>query len=360
MFLTQLEIRRVRNLTSVKIEPVPGLNLVYGSNASGKTSLLEAINVLSLGRSFRTQKIANLIQYETENLQVVGTVKKDIHSQTEILGIERSPSRCTIRVNKISVKKTSELASHLPVQVITPEAHHLLEQGPSQRRKFLDWGLFHVKHDFLSAWQQYHRILKQRNAAIRKHSPVKEIQLWDNTLIESGVKLTESRKEYLRQLSPLIKSSVNNLLGIDISLGYFPGWGSKYTSMEHAIYENLNSDIKQGFTHCGPHRADLHITSKNIPVKDIFSRGQQKLLVCALRLGQIEHLKQHSGQTCIVMVDDLAAELDVEKRKVLMDRLQSINAQTFVTVTEASLIDSASWEIKKLFHVEHGEVNEVV
>jgi len=360
MFLTQLEIRRVRNLSSVKIFPISGLNLIYGLNASGKTSLLEAIHILSQGRSFRTPKISNLIQHNKGNLQVVGHIKKTPESSIEILGIERSAEQSIIRINKNQVQKTSELAAYLPVQVITPEAHQLLEQGPSQRRKFIDWGLFHVEHNFLDVWQQYHRILKQRNAAIRNKSPVKEIQLWDGPLIENGEKLTQFRNQYVDELRLMILESVNALLGLDINVDYFTGWSDKYSGIEQSLIENMYSDLKHGFTRSGPHRADLKITSNNTPVKEVFSRGQQKLLVCALRLAQIEHLKLKTGNNCVVMVDDLAAELDKTKRKILLDKLQRINAQTFVTVTEASLIDTSAWDKKKLFHVEHGNVYEVV
>lgn len=360
MFLTQLNIRRVRNLSSVQIEPDPCLNLVYGENASGKTSLLEAIHVLSQGKSFRTPKILNVIQNSTANLQVVGHVKKSIDKNSDILGIERSIGKSIIRINKLAVSKTSELASYLPVQVITPEAHQLLEQGPSQRRKFIDWGLFHVEHDFLSHWQKYHKILKQRNAAIRKKSVLKEIRIWDNSLIETGLILSKLRITYLEQLIPLIQIVVKELLNLDLNMHYYPGWGSKYDGMKQAITETINTDLKQGYTQSGPHRAELHITSDNIAAKDVLSRGQQKLLVCALRLAQIEHLKLKTGHNCIVMIDDLAAELDESKRTVLLDHLQRVGAQTFVTVTEPELVKTDSWKTKKLFHVEHGNIHEVL
>jgi DNA replication and repair protein RecF len=360
MFLTQLNIRRVRNLSSVTIEPDPCLNLIYGDNASGKTSLLEAIHVLSLGKSFRTPKILNIIQNQTANLQVVGHVKKSSEKSSDILGIERSIGKSVIRINRVAVQKTSELATYLPVQVITPEAHQLLEQGPSQRRKFLDWGLFHVEHDFLSHWQQYHRILKQRNAAIRRKSPIKEVTVWDSSLTKSGITLSKLRVSYLEQLIPFIQTAVNDLLKLDLNTKYSPGWSSKYEGFEQAIRESINTDLKQGYTHSGPHRSDLIITTKNIAVKDVLSRGQQKLLVCALRLAQIEHLKSHTGHNCVVMIDDLASELDETKRTVLLDHLQRVGAQTFVTVTEPGLVKTDSWETKKLFHVEHGNVNEVL
>jgi len=359
MQLAQVEIQRVRNLDNVTLLPAEGLNLIYGSNASGKTSLLEAIYLLSHGRSFRTTNIRSVIQYDTKNLQVFGKVRQEKSASQINLGIERGATHTHIRINQNTVNQTSRLASYLPVQVINPEAHHLLEQGPSQRRKFIDWGLFHVEPTFHETWQYFNRILKQRNAALRNNQGVKKVQLWDQSFCEYAEKLTKLRQKYVSELVPYIENFTKRLIEIIPQVHYQQGW-SRDIRLNEALQRGLEQDIQKGFTRHGPHRADLRITVEGVAVQEQFSRGQQKLLVCALRLAQISHLKDHLDQNSIVLVDDLAAELDDAHRIKLLELLVQSGAQLFITVTEAELINTGAWASRKLFHVERGQVAEVI
>jgi DNA replication and repair protein RecF len=359
MQLAQVEIQRVRNLNTVTLLPAEGLNLIYGSNASGKTSLLEAIYLLSHGRSFRTTNIRSVIQYETNNLQVFGKVRQEKSASQINLGIERGATHTHIRINQNTVNQVSRLASYLPVQVINPEAHQLLEQGPSQRRKFLDWGLFHVEPTFHETWQNYNRILKQRNAALRNKQDAMNVQLWDAPLCEYAEKLTTLRQKYVSELVPYLENFTERLIEITPHIQYQQGW-SRDITIKEALQRSLEKDSQKGFTRHGPHRADLRIMVDGIPVQEQFSRGQQKLLVCALRLAQISHLKDRLDQFSIVLVDDLAAELDETHRKRLLELLVQSGAQLFITVTEADLIDTGAWLSRKLFHVERGQVAEVI
>jgi len=359
MQLSQVDIQRVRNLKTVSLHPAEGLNLIFGSNASGKTSLLEAIYLLSHGRSFRTSNIRSVIQYQAENLQVFGKIQLENRSTHVNLGIERSATHTQIRINHNTVSQASQLAAYLPVQVINPEAHRLLELGPSQRRKYLDWGLFHVEPSFHETWQTYNRILKQRNAALRDKLPAKHVLLWDKPLSEAADKLTAMRKGYVADLLPYIQKFTKSLIQISPEIEYRQGW-LKDTSFSEALTHAFAQDHQQGHTRVGPHRADLRIIVEGIPVQDQFSRGQQKLLVCAMRLAQISHLKDRQDHNSVVLVDDLAAELDVIHRKRLLDLLVESRAQLFITVTEADLIDTRAWLSRKMFHVEHGQIAEVV
>ena len=203
MQLSQVDIKWVRNLKTVRLIPAAGINIIYGCNASGKTSLLEALYLLSHGRSFRTSNIRSVIHSESSSLQVFAKVVQD-HSGTCInLGLEKGPSHTQIRINQQNVTQSSRLAAYLPVQIINPEAHRLIEQGPSQRRKFIDWGLFHVEHSFHETWQKYTRILKQRNAALRERKPDIDAKLWDKPLIEASETLTHLRFQYIQELIAL-------------------------------------------------------------------------------------------------------------------------------------------------------------
>ena len=343
MQLSQVEIQRVRNLETVTLLPVEGLNLIYGSNASGKTSLLEAIYLLSHGRSFRTPNIRAVIQHQTENLQVFGKVKHEKSASYINLGIERGPTHTQIRINQNTVHQTSRLAAYLPVQVINPEAHRLLENGPSQRRRFLDWGLFHVEPSFNETWQHYNRILKQRNAALRKKQSEKNVVLWDRSLIEAAEKLTNMRQQYVSELIPYLHNYANRLIQTSPAVQYRQGWPQDM-SLTEALQRSFDQDSQQGYTRNGPHRADLRLMVNGMPVQEHFSRGQQKLLVCAMRLAQISHLKNRLNHYSVVLVDDLAAELDIIHRKRLLELL----------------VDTEAWLSHKLFHVEHGQIVEVI
>ena len=359
MELSRLDIQNVRNLREVSLSPLPGLNLIVGDNASGKTSLLEAIYLLSHGRSFRSANVQTVVNHNAETLQVVGQVFQPQTGQNVRLGIERGVNTSRIRINQESVQQTSRLASYLPVQIINPESHQLFEQGPNHRRRFLDWGLFHVEHRFLSTWQQYTRVLKQRNAVLRQGGSADAVKLWDRPLVELGTELDGFRRDYLESLREFINDAVKGLLEVEIQLDYQNGWIQGKT-LEQAVSDGLPIDQKQGFTRNGPHRAELRILSEGHPVKEQCSRGQQKLLVCAMRIAQMAHLKQHHNQQSVMLVDDLAAELDADRRQRLLALLQSTEAQSFVTVTEASLVDVRAWHSHRVFHVEHGKVSEVV
>lgn len=357
MYLTQLDIRQVRNLVDVKIRPSKKCNYIYGSNASGKTSVLEAIFLLSIARSFRTTHIKHVISHDSPSLQVFARINDD--KENTALGLERSAKKTRIRINGSDVKQVSELSAILPVQIINPDVHKLLEQGPKYRRQFIDWGVFHVEHYFLHAWQQYYRVLKQRNASLRRKQDKKAIMLWDNQLIEHAKTITLYREDYLSGFLPIFNRYVEKLMGLSVQIVYQRGWNVDYSFTE-TLQKSFDKDLYKGFTSYGPHRADLEISHNNILVQNCFSRGQQKLLVCAMRLAQITHLKQTTGQQCVLLVDDLAAELDISHRQNLIDLLVDTHAQLFVTATEKNSFVLPPEIESKMFHVEHGVLKEVV
>ena len=261
--------------------------------------------------------------------------------------------------NKQSINLSSKLAALVPIQVITPESNRLLEDGPKFRRQFLDWGVFHVKHDFLQIWKDYHKVLRQRNSALRQHHSKQQITSWDRPLVEIAQKFHESRIGYLDNLTPIVKAFTKQLTDEDISIDYQFGW-DKTLNFQDALLYSFEQDCQFKHTRVGPHRADLVIKSNGIAVQVGLSRGQQKLLVCALRLAQIHYLQILSEQSCIILVDDLPAELDVLHRQRLMTLLNDTNAQIFVTTTDSKLLDLKFNSTQKVFHVEHGKIKEVV
>ncbi|MCG6935552.1 MAG: DNA replication/repair protein RecF [Proteobacteria bacterium] len=358
MNLTLLDIQRVRNLVKVTLNPASGANLIFGENASGKTTLLESVYVLAHARSFRTHHLNNLIQNGNEEFKLFAELKGR-KNKTSRIGIQRSHQTTKIRIDQTTIKQVSELAARMPLQIINPATHNLIEQGPTQRRKFIDWGLFHVEQNFLSTWHNFHRILKQRNAALRSKASREEIEIWNTPLADQAEVLTLYRTAYLDALLCYLNQFVGTLLSIDLDFTYYPGW-RQGAVLEDVLTQNLKKDRDRGFTAAGPQRAELKISLAGMPAQEALSRGQQKLLVSAMRLAQIAHLKDRLEMSPIILVDDLAAELDQAHRTKLLELLQESGSQVFLTVTEKDLVSISSWESCKVFHVEHGHVSEVV
>ena len=249
MSLIYLEILRFRNLREVKIKPSQTVNIITGDNAAGKTSILEALYFLSVSRSFRTHRIKDVIKQDKENFQVIAQINSGNHQVR--LGIEKGNKHTRLRKNGESVKQASELAAFLPVQLIHPQGHQLLEQGPKERRKFLDWGVFHVEQEFLANWHKFSRILKQRNAAIRLKSDKASIRLWDQGFTDAAIKITEFRKWYLDNLQPYISKYCDFLIAEPVTVNFNPGWNQELT-----LEENLQKQIDM----------DAGIGKRNLPV----------------------------------------------------------------------------------------------
>ncbi|MFV2061874.1 MAG: DNA replication/repair protein RecF, partial [Gammaproteobacteria bacterium] len=352
MSLKQLRVHNVRNLSAVDIEPCSGINVFYGANASGKTSLLESISILGTARSFRTNHIKQIIQYEQNGLTVFGQLHNgDI---TIPMGIEKTKTTTTVRIKGETLKQASELTKLLPVVSLHPELHRLVSEGPKFRRQFLDMGVFHVEHQFLSVWQDYHKILRQRNAALRQEQSDDLIQVWDKDLIRHSEQITQMRESYLSQLNQYYQITANTLLGFVPLIEYYPGW-SKDNNFESALHDSFQTDKDRHYTRAGPHRADIRFTHNGIAAQHCFSRGQQKMLVTILLLSQALLLREKQ-QHCIILVDDLAAELDTEHRQLFMQLLNNTQAQCFITLTDPNLLDVKNQPNIKMFHVKHGEI----
>lgn len=357
MHLKRIEVTHLRNLTSVSLYPSLGLNIIEGANASGKTSLLEALHTLALARSFRTLKSEHLVQHESDSLTLFAEVVSSGHHR---IGIQRfRDNHLLMRLDGAAVESRAQLASLIPMQLITPESVQLLTGAPSERRQFIDWMMFHVEHSFHSSWSDYQRILKQRNALLRSGQTA-TLSQWSEALVENGIRIDELRKSVIGRLLPHIRDYTSLLLpDMQLALSYRQGWKSDISYAE-AVNNAVETDIKMKFTTVGPHRADLVFRDGDARVTDIFSRGQLKLLLCALKLGQMSLFRQETGTTPVVLIDDLPAELDSEHRALLLSLLHELDAQVFVTTTDRALLRFEGWEDVKLFHVEHGDIKEVV
>lgn len=361
MALIRLEIFNFRNLISTQFHPMPqGFNFIIGSNGSGKTSMLEAIYYLSLGRSFRSTHNDRIINANAHKLSLFANIESS-HAICNAMGLERHlDGGLKIRINGKDALSITDSARLLPVQLMDSNCHHLLDGGPAIRRKLLDWGIFYKTPDFLRHWRQFERLLRQRNAALRRQLAKKELSAWTSELIWHATSIDEMRRNYVEQFIPILQTTVGELLDlVDLKISYLPGWDQAHT-YANALERSIDKDLQLGYTQYGPQKADLKILINGVPAKDILSRGQQKMFVCAMIIARGTLLWSGTKRRPVYLVDDLPSELDMINRSKLLALLCKQEAQIFVTAVDRdSLGSSIANDLVKMFHVEHGDVNEV-
>ena len=328
MALRRLQVSDFRCVQAADLQFDPNFTLITGLNASGKTSILESIHVLSRGRSFRTRQVEPLIRTGTARFVVFGEV--DLAERRVSMGIEGSSDGVRARMGGERVGSLAELTAAFPVQVIDPEVHRLIEEGPSRRRRFLDWGVFHVEHAFVNHWQKYQQALRQRNAALKSRQAQSMVMAWDGELIRLGSLIDSARRRYAESLSFTTRTIARSLLGLDVSLAYRSGW-SKDSTLAEALVASWAHDVTLGSTTVGPQRAELSIRIEGSSVKDRISRGQQKLLAAALVLAQITLFPLESDTRPTLLLDDPAAELDAERLLGLIREVAESTVQLVVT-----------------------------
>ena len=355
MALQTLLVQNVRIIEQLELSLAQDANLFIGENGAGKTSILEAIDVLSRGRSFREHRTSPLIRNQTEDLVVSGTVSAD-NSSTH-LGIQKSARKTLLRCNQEKVTTISNHASHLPVLSMHPDSHQLIQGSSKHRRNYLDWSAFHVKHEFLHTWRDYNRCLKQRNQALRDQCNEKELQEWTKQLSLLGEKVNAARFEIFQELIDIFYEYVGKLLPeCEITINYSRGWPEDLVLAE-ALAQLRDQERHSRSTRCGPHRADLKLFLDQHEASASASRGQQKLIAACLLLAQIEHIQQYQNQQCVVLLDDIRAELDHQHSRALLAALQQLGCQVFITAIEADQVDLQGWEDTSVFHVKQGRVS---
>ena len=357
--IEQLKAQSVRNLVELNIEPCPKLNFFYGPNASGKTSVLESIYLLSRIKSFRTKRINDVVRRGEEKLQVFakGLSKKKRFS----VGVEKGRGITSIKFDGEIIQTASEQARRLPVYILTPDHHILFTGTPKDRRHWLDWSLFHVEQNYMLVWKSYHRALRHRNALLKAERAINSEELtgWEKMMSDEAAKIDVMRKEYV--------SNLNQFLNEKHLPFVLPGSGRvKYSNESYAkqdlgrlLAENRQDDINRGYTSLGPHRTDIVFTHDDFNVAKHLSRGQTKLFGAALVSSQIEILKK-ADIDAMMLVDDLDAELDEESSKKMLELLLANDIQTFVS----SLTKPEWFQQEKgkhaVFHVERGKVQKMV
>jgi len=337
----------------VELEPDPYINLITGDNGTGKSSLLEALYFLGRARSFRSGTSNQMIAKDCSELSVFARIQTETGQTTA--GILRSTGQTRLQVAGNRQARLLDLVKALPIQLVDPGIHRLSEEGPSQRRRFLDWGVFHVEPQFYPAWLRYRRALQQRNKALKSSNPREIAPSWDRELVTAGLRLDQYRRRHVEALGELLSQETENSLQLhNITLRYHQGW-NKDLSLEAAIRYNLESDVECGFTRVGPHRADLRLGMGSTLLKHRASRGEQKAVTLLLSLAQASHISAITGIKPVLLIDDLAAELGSRLREQIGQAIADRHVQCFVTLLEPSLAPS-SLSRGSMFHVEQGGI----
>ena len=362
--LSRLDIHHVRNIRGVRLERLSRVNVFAGPNGSGKTSVLEAVHILGMARTFRSASIKSLITHGLADCTVHGVLCSEAGGRELPLGVRRSHAgEAEIRVAGEAVRTVAELAGYLPLQVINADSFDLLTGPPQARRQYLDWGVFHVEHRFLAQWQRFQRCIKQRNNLLRRDNmSASEIDAWTRDLVDSGNAINGFRKDYFAALFPRFEAIVRALspeLGA-LRLSFRQGW-DRNISYAEALSNSLEADRSQGYTHVGPQRADIRVSVDGHPAADTLSRGQQKLVVCALKLAQGQLISEGGTRDCVYLVDDLPSELDAQHCRLICQSLDALGAQIFITCVDDRDICEL-WPAEtgmKVFHVEQGAISVV-
>ena len=355
MAIRRFTAQGFRCLRNVEFEPDPGYTLIHGANASGKTSLLEALAYLGRGKSFRGAPPTNLIQHGEQEFILFGQLETG--GRQVRIGVRNSRSGLEVKVDGDTSGGAAALAAALPLQVIDPDVHNLVSGGPDERRRFLDWLAFHVEPEYLALWRQFRRALKQRNAALKGGGGRDALAAWDTEFCRLGERVDVVRREVLAASLETLQQHGSGLLGAEVDFRYATGW-AKDTSLKQALDDHFDRDCALGTTQVGPHRADLRLVYGERQARRLVSRGQQKLLASAMILAATEIAQTALERPLLLLLDDPAAELDRDSLGRLMGQVAALGSQVIATSLERdeSLFPAAP----RVFHVEQGELRAAV
>jgi DNA replication and repair protein RecF len=343
MSLIELNINNLRNIVATSLTLHPRYNFIHGSNGSGKTSILEALYLVSHGRSFRSRYITPLINEHANTMSIFARFNDNAS-----ISIQKNSTGSTqVKLNQNPCLRCSELAEFLPCQLLDADIFQIIDAGSAFRREVLDWGMFHVKHSSLlqndnyhALWINYRRILKQRNTLLRQHAAKNEFEVWDQQLSVLSEQLNVMRAEYHAQLAQVFDMFLKKLTNIECSLHYYKGWGKQDPdkSLANVLNEQFHSDQQRLYTQSGAHQADLIFKLPMLNAKQTLSRGQQKIILIALKFAQAYIL----NKPCMYLLDDLPAELDNKHVEKVMQSLELLPGQFFITTIDNNIANKWS------------------
>lgn len=361
MILKSIALKHFRNYSDMYLEFDKGTNILYGDNAQGKTNILEAVYVSGTTRSHKGSKDKELIQFGQEESHIRTVVERDGLDYQIDMHIKKNKSK-GIAINRIPIKRASELFGILNIVFFSPEDLNIIKNGPSERRRFLDVELCQLDKIYLYHLTKYNKILNQRNKLLKDIHFKPELRdtlpVWDMQLAEYGKKIIDSRKKFIKRLNEIVPQIHSNISGNreDLILRYEPNVEEHL--MEDEILRNQEKDLKFGVTSVGPHRDDMCFMIQDIDIRKFGSQGQQRSCALSLKLSEIELVKKSIKETPVLILDDVLSELDSSRQNYLLNSIHDI--QTVITCTGLDEFVKNRFEINKVFKVVNGTVNDEI
>ncbi len=365
MHVKDIRIINFRNYYNLNIKFHDKINVIIGKNAQGKTNLLESIYICATGRSFRTNRDREMINFNKNEAYIGANVSIGQSEKLIEIKMERGKTK-RIRVNKLELKNYKELQSGLNVVAFSPEDLILVKGGPQERRNFLDMEISQIKPVYNFNINRYNKVLFQRNNLLKTSKIRGNIQslleIFDIQLAKIGTEIILERKKYIDELSELANITHNNitLYNENLKLEYISNIEILDNKLEmeknylEKLKKNTNKDMELASTQLGPHRDDIFITINNNDLKTYGSQGQQRTVVLSIKLAEVELIKKKRGVFPVLLLDDVFSELDIQRRKYLIKSFKDM--QTFITVTDAIDLKELDNNDKIIFNIENGKL----
>ena len=351
MSISQLSLTDFRNLQSATLDFHSAINLISGNNGSGKTSLLEAIFVLCQAHSFRNHQLKKAIQHSKNNFLLFGRFT-DYKA-----GLSKSDKKLEIRIDGENVKRRSIIVSKTPISIVNANSFNLIIGSPEERRKYVDWCLFHVEPGYAENWLKFRHALKQRNQLLKTRKDLSLLDYWNGYLVEPSLVLQELRVSICKKITVFLREEMSNLLAdMLITIAYKQGWDEDLSLLQ-SLENNRERDIRSGFTNAGIHRDNLTILADGKSAAEVLSRGQLKRLSLGLIVASLRLVSSESERPIILLIDDLHAEMDEVALQKVYQELLSINLQLFITNIDNRIPEYLRGKDFKMFHVEHGKIS---
>lgn len=356
MVIKSLKLKNYRNYDLEQLNFDPDTNILYGDNAQGKTNILEALYLSGTTKSHRGTKDRDLIRFGYDESHIETVVEKNgVNFQIDMHLKKNSPKG--IAIDKIPIRKASELFGIVYFVFFSPEDLNIIKEGPAGRRRFIDLELSQLDKIYLNNLSNYNRIINQRNSLLKdiygQKNLLETLDIWDMQLAAYGTKILERRKIFIEQVNKIISYIHYKLTGNKehISISYEESNGNM--TLEQCLKKYRERDLRMKSTTVGPHRDDICFTTdKGIDVRRFGSQGQQRTAALALKMSEIELVKQVTGDTPVLLLDDVLSELDKHRQNYLLDSIHDI--QAIITCTGLDEFVSHRFSINKIFHIKNG------
>lgn len=358
MRIKSLKLKNFRNYDLLSLEFDHATNIFYGDNAQGKTNILEAIYLSGTTKSHRGTKDRDMIQFGHDESHIETVIEKNnVEFKIDMHLKKNSPKG--IAINKMPIRKASELFGVIHLVFFSPEDLNIIKNGPAERRRFVDLELAQLDKLYLSDLANYNRIINQRNRLLKdiynREDLISTLEIWDMQLAHYGKKVIERREKFIGEINEIIENVHGKLTDgkEHLSLSYEKSNGE--IELMDAILKNRERDIRMKSTSVGPHRDDICFRVGDLDIRKFGSQGQQRTAALSLKLSEIELVKMLIKDTPVLLLDDVLSELDKNRQHSLLDTIENI--QTIITCTGVDDFVNQRFAVNKVFYVNSGHVN---